>query len=45
MSKTQSNMVELGTEAPAFELTDVVSGRAVGRDDAGVLSDFGPGGI
>ena len=27
-------MVSLGTEAPAFELTDVVSGRAVGRDDA-----------
>ena len=34
MSKTQSSMVELGTVAPAFELTDVVSGRAVGRDDA-----------
>jgi AhpC/TSA family len=33
MSKTQSSMVELGTEAPAFELTDVVSGRAMGRDD------------
>ncbi len=26
-------MVELGTEAPAFELTDVVSGRALSRDD------------
>ena len=34
MSKTQSTMVELGTTAPAFELPDVVSGRAVGRDDA-----------
>jgi thiol-disulfide isomerase/thioredoxin len=34
MSKTQSTMVELGTVAPPFELTDVVSGRAVGRDDA-----------
>jgi thiol-disulfide isomerase/thioredoxin len=33
MSKTQSSMVELGTDAPAFELVDVVSGRAVGRDD------------
>jgi thiol-disulfide isomerase/thioredoxin len=33
MSKTQSVMVELGTVAPAFELLDVVSGRAVGRDD------------
>ncbi len=26
-------MVELGTVAPAFELPDVVSGKAVGRDD------------
>ena len=26
-------MVELGTFAPAFELVDVVSGRAMGRDD------------
>ena len=33
MSKTQSVMVELGTVAPAFELPDVVSGRAMGRDD------------
>ena len=33
MSKTQSTMVELGTVAPAFELLDVVSGRALGRDD------------
>ena len=33
MSKTQSTMVELGTVAPAFELLDVVSGRAMGRDD------------
>jgi hypothetical protein len=37
MSKTQSSMVELGTEAPAFELVDVVSGRAMGRDDVGSL--------
>jgi thiol-disulfide isomerase/thioredoxin len=34
MSRTQSTMVELGTVAPAFELEDVVSGKAVGRDDA-----------
>ena len=34
MAKTESVMTELGTVAPAFELTDVVSGRAVGRDDA-----------
>src|SRR6201987_5715828 len=33
MSRTQSTMVELGTVAPAFELVDVVSGKAVGRDD------------
>jgi hypothetical protein len=33
MSKTQSTMVSLGSLAPAFELMDVVSGRAVGRDD------------
>jgi thiol-disulfide isomerase/thioredoxin len=33
MSRTQSTMVELGTVAPAFELLDVVSGRALGRDD------------
>jgi len=39
MSKTQSSMVELGTEAPAFELPDVVSGRAVGRDDLAASAD------
>ena len=33
MARTQSTMVQLGTEAPAFELMDVVSGRAMGRDD------------
>jgi hypothetical protein len=33
MAKTQSSMVELGTDAPAFELVDVVTGRAMGRDD------------
>ena len=27
-------MLELGTVAPAFELVDVLSGKAVGRDDA-----------
>ena len=34
MSRTESMMVELGTVAPPFELVDVVSGKAVGRDDA-----------
>ncbi len=33
MSRTQSTMVALGSVAPAFELMDVVCGRAVGRDD------------
>jgi AhpC/TSA family len=33
VAKTESTMVSLGTVAPAFELLDVVSGRAVGRDD------------
>jgi thiol-disulfide isomerase/thioredoxin len=33
MSKTQSAMVALGTIAPAFELVEVVSGRALSRDD------------
>lgn len=34
MSRTESTMVQLGTVAPAFELQDVVTGKAVGRDDA-----------
>ena len=38
MSRTQSTMVELGTVAPAFELVDVVSGRALGRDEVFALS-------
>jgi thiol-disulfide isomerase/thioredoxin len=38
MSKTQSTMVALGSVAPAFELVDVVSGRAVGRDDVFAMS-------
>ncbi len=33
MSRTQSTMVALGSLAPAFELVDVVSGKAIGRDD------------
>jgi hypothetical protein len=37
MSKTQSTMVALGSVAPAFELMDVVSGKAVGRDDVFAL--------
>jgi len=31
-------MVKLGTTAPAFELVDVISGRAMGRDDIFALS-------
>lgn len=33
MSRTESTMVALGTVAPPFELPDVVSGKALGRDD------------
>lgn len=33
MSRTESTMVELGTIAPAFELVDVLTGKALGRDD------------
>jgi thiol-disulfide isomerase/thioredoxin len=38
MSRTESTMVQLGTIAPAFELTDVLTGRAMGRDDVFALS-------
>ena len=37
MSREQSAMVKLGTVAPAFELMDVVTGKAVGRDDVFAL--------
>lgn len=33
MSRTESTMLELGTVAPEFALTDVVSGKTVRRDD------------
>ncbi|AEU35363.1 thioredoxin family protein [Granulicella mallensis] len=33
MSRTESTMVKLGTTAPAFELVDAISGKALGRDD------------
>jgi peroxiredoxin len=33
MSLTESTMLGLGTIAPDFSLTDVVTGKAVGRDD------------
>lgn len=38
MSRTESSMVELGTDAPAFELVDVVSGKVFGRDDIAALT-------
>jgi thiol-disulfide isomerase/thioredoxin len=38
MSRTESVMAELGTIAPAFELVDVVSGKAMSRDDVFALS-------
>ena len=33
MALTESTMLELGTIAPDFALTDVVSGKTVRRDD------------
>src|SRR5690242_2532096 len=33
MAATESTMLELGTPAPDFQLSDVVSGRTVRRDD------------
>ena len=33
MARTESTMLELGTEAPDFALTDVVTGKTVRRDD------------
>lgn len=33
MSRTESAMVELGSMASPFELQDVLSGKAIGRDD------------
>jgi hypothetical protein len=33
VSRTESTMIQLGTIAPAFELVDVVSGKALSRDD------------
>jgi hypothetical protein len=45
MSRTESTMVELGTLAPAFELLDVVSGRAMGRDDVFGLGGAGKKGL
>jgi len=33
MSRTESGMTALGSVAPPFELQDVLSGKAIGRDD------------
>ncbi len=33
MALTESTMLELGTEAPDFALTDVTTGKTVRRDD------------
>ena len=38
MSRTESSMVALGTPAPAFELVDARSGRALSRDDVFAMS-------
>jgi thioredoxin-related protein len=37
MARTESTMVELGTIAPPFELVDVLSGKAMSRDDVFAL--------
>jgi hypothetical protein len=39
MSRIESMMVELGTIAPPFELIDVVSGKAMSRDDVFAAGD------
>jgi thiol-disulfide isomerase/thioredoxin len=41
VAKTESTMVSLGTVAPPFELLDVVSGRAMSRDDVFALGGGG----
>ena len=41
MPRTESRMVKLGTAAPAFELMDVVSGKAMSRDDVFALGGGG----
>ena len=33
MALTESTMLELGTTAPDFALTDIVTGKTVHRDD------------
>jgi peroxiredoxin len=33
MARTPSQMIDLGTEAPNFQLPDVVSGKTIGLDD------------
>jgi hypothetical protein len=38
MSRTESSMVQLGTIAPPFELVDVLTGKAMSRDDVFALS-------
>lgn len=37
MSRTESKMVKLGSEAPAFELQDVISGKMLSRDDVAAM--------
>jgi hypothetical protein len=41
MSQTLSTMVKLGTVAPAFELQDVVTGKAFSRDDIAAMGTNG----
>ena len=38
MSRTESKMVPLGTEAPPFELVDAISGKMLSRDDIAAMA-------
>jgi hypothetical protein len=42
MSRTESTMVQLGTIAPSFELVNVLTGKALSRDDVFALSANAP---
>jgi hypothetical protein len=45
MSRTESIMVELGQIAPAFELVDVISRKAMSRDDVFAMGGAGKSGL
>jgi hypothetical protein len=45
MSKTESTMLALGTTAPPFERLDVLSGKALSRDDIFAAAGSAPAGL